>query len=111
MRFGASWPARWRPNGTASASPAYGAEQGRRGERKEPTDWFAISKIPGTVSKTKILSLLLDSNKKLLNTIFVQFFKIYNFCSCTFSFELRFENYFKYSNLHKRASISVIAIN
>jgi len=33
-----------------------------------------------TELKTKIFSLFLDSNEKLLNTMFVQVFKIYNFC-------------------------------
>jgi hypothetical protein len=53
---------------------------GEEGREEGAEGLFAISKIPGTESKTKIFSLLLDSNEKLLNTIFVQFFNIYNFC-------------------------------
>jgi len=49
-------------------------------ERDELEGHFVISEIPGTELKTKIYSLFLDSNEKLLNTNFVQFFKIYNFC-------------------------------
>jgi hypothetical protein len=77
-----------RPGGGPAASPAYGAEQGRRGERKGPRDWFAISKMLGTVSKNKLFSLLLDSNEKILNTIFFSFSRSTTFVSGTFSFEL-----------------------
>ena len=74
--FGATWPAWWCPRATAPTSPAYGAEQRGWGA----WDLFVNSKSSGDELKTKIFFLFLDSNEKLLNTIFAQFFKIYNFC-------------------------------
>ena len=55
-------------------------QAGEEGREEGAEGLFGISKIPGTESKTKIFSLFLDPNEKLLNTVFVQFFKIYNFC-------------------------------
>ena len=60
---GASCPARWRSPGVAGVR--------RRTERGRDGDLIVISKNSGTALKTKIFSLFLDSNEKLLNTIFV----------------------------------------
>ena len=61
-------------------APPVGRAQGGREEGYEIRGCFVISETPGTELKTKIFSRLLDSNEKLFNIKFVQFFKIYNFC-------------------------------
>ena len=86
---GDSWSRQGAKPGAGSTSPgrfgrahspaAYGgarasASRQRAREWKEKDELqghFVISEIPATELKTKIYSLFLDSNEKLLNSIFV----------------------------------------
>ena len=81
---GRVWGQAQRMAGQVAPAPAYGVAVGRaqggREEGYEVRGCFVISKTLGTELKTKIFSRLLDSNEKLFNIKFVQFFKIYNFC-------------------------------
>ena len=52
----------------------------KRGERDAVSGILVIRPKFKTNLSTQFFSLILASNKKLLNTIFVQFFEIYNFC-------------------------------
>ena len=62
----------------------------KRGERDAVSGILVIRPKFKINLSTQFFSLIFASNEKLLNTIFVQFFEIYNFHFRHFSFEQRF---------------------
>jgi hypothetical protein len=104
---GGEFEVHWGPRWTWTASTVRrrrvvrrGREQGRGDEGRGT---FAISESSGTSRKTKIFSNFWGTIEKCRIPILHNFSRSITFLLCKFSFGTHILNYFKLTNLHKRA--------